>query len=536
MDRCAVCAADARFLRTRRRPSYELNTPRIRIVDLFAGGGGLSLGIAEAARRLKRGIKIVAAVELDPDAADVFALNFPEANVLVEDVAHLFHGAPGRPPTRRELGIRDQIGKVDLLLAGPPCQGHSDLNNHTRRQDPRNGLYVNVARATEVLRPRCVLIENVPAVRRDVGAAVPSATAVLEKAGYRVATAVIDLTDLGVPQRRRRHVLLASRDHRVEPATVLTTRIPCELHETRTVRWAIEDLLDVEPVEGIDAPSTASAVNSERMQWLIDNDAYDLPNAMRPKCHHGDHTYLSMYGRLRWDDVAQTITTGYGSMGQGRFVHPSRPHTITPHEAARLQTIPDFFDFGTDYPRKTWAHVIGNAVPPLLGVHIGRSLLSAMVTPSSRSGSIAERSRPTTGTPPASNEIIRKRMATTRRRDTKPELALRAELDRRNLTYLVDHSVDGSRRRADMVFPASHVAVYVDGCYWHGCPEHGTMPKANREWWRQKLSANQLRDADTDAKLAEAGWRVLRFWEHEDAAESAAVIQKVVRSRSRSGR
>jgi len=531
VDGCNTCAADAKFLRSRRRPAYEATTPRIRIVDLFAGGGGLTLGLAEAARRIGRGVRIKAAVELDQDAADVYALNFPDAVIYDGDVGTLLTGPIGRSPNRTERGFRDDLGPVDVLLAGPPCQGHSDLNNHTRRSDPRNELYVLVARAAEVLRPRCVLIENVPTVRRDAGGSVQTTIAALQGAGYRVATTIIDLTDLGVPQRRRRHILLASRVAGVDPSTVLTTMIPCGSHAPRSVRWAIEDLLAAESLDGVDSPAAASAVNLRRMQWLIEKDRYDLPNKMRPECHHDEHTYLSMYGRLQWGEPAQTITTGYGSMGQGRYVHPARARTITPHEAARLQTFPDFFDFGAEKPRRTWAHVIGNAVPPLLGVHIGRALLEGLTgrarVPKERNG---VRHRP--DVPSASSEVIRRRMSNTRRRDTKPELILRTALDRRHLAYDIDFAVDGTRRRADIVFPRSKVAVYVDGCYWHGCPDHGSTPKSNRAWWQAKFATNRARDADTDSKLDAAGWMVLRFWEHDDLVTAGAAVAEAVHHRS----
>jgi DNA (cytosine-5)-methyltransferase 1 len=377
---CRVCDADAAFLRTVTRPDYETTTPCVRIVDLFAGGGGLSLGMAEAARRVGEGTDVVLAVEQHRDAARVFARNFPKANVIEADVATLFDGTVGAVPTMAETRLREQVGSVDVLLAGPPCQGHSDLNNHTRREDPRNDLYVRVARAAEVLVPAFVLVENVATIEHDRGAAVPRATAVLERAGYSVATALLDLAEFGVPQRRRRHILLASGQAEVDPAAILSVRADCECNVPRTVEWAIADLLDVGTSTGIDASSVPSPVNLARMTWLIDNDEYDLPNVLRPKCHHAPHSYLSMYGRLRWDGPAQTITTGYGSMGQGRYVHPARARTITPHEAARLQTLPDFFDLRSSSVRSTWSHVIGNAVPPLLGVHLGVPLLQAMST------------------------------------------------------------------------------------------------------------------------------------------------------------
>ena len=118
-----------------------------------------------------------------------------------------------------------------------------------------------------------------------------------------------------------------------------------------------------------------------------------------------------------------------------------------------------------------------------------------------------------------------------RRRDTAPEMELRRRLHADGLRYRVDYPpVPELRRRADVVFTAARVAVFVDGCFWHGCPEHGTSPKANSIWWRDKIRANQQRDFDTECRLREAGWRVMRFWEHEDPDEAAARIADSVRS------
>lgn len=118
------------------------------------------------------------------------------------------------------------------------------------------------------------------------------------------------------------------------------------------------------------------------------------------------------------------------------------------------------------------------------------------------------------------------------RRDTKPELELRSALWRRGVRYRIDRSpLKGMRRRADIVFAPSKVAVYVDGCFWHSCPEHATTPKNNREWWIDKLEANVRRDRDTDRQLAEAGWLVVRVWEHEDVEQAAEDISVAVRAR-----
>lgn len=117
------------------------------------------------------------------------------------------------------------------------------------------------------------------------------------------------------------------------------------------------------------------------------------------------------------------------------------------------------------------------------------------------------------------------------RRDTAPELALRRAAWRRGLRYRVDVApLKGTRRRADMVFSRAKVAVYVDGCFWHRCPIHATAPKANSDWWADKLDTNVRRDRDTDQRLAAAGWQVLRIWEHEDMNEAADLVEELVRS------
>ena len=120
-------------------------------------------------------------------------------------------------------------------------------------------------------------------------------------------------------------------------------------------------------------------------------------------------------------------------------------------------------------------------------------------------------------------------MTSQRQRDTKGELELRSLLHRRGLRFRVHALLPGLRRRSDIVFTRARVAVFVDGCFWHGCPEHGSWPKQNADWWREKIEANQRRDRDTDARLKAAGWTVIRVWEHDDPTRAADRIVEIVR-------
>ncbi|MEV3962973.1 very short patch repair endonuclease [Nocardia sp. NPDC050193] len=127
---------------------------------------------------------------------------------------------------------------------------------------------------------------------------------------------------------------------------------------------------------------------------------------------------------------------------------------------------------------------------------------------------------------PPTDAATSARMSRQRRAHTAPELALRRELHRRGLRYFVDRApIRGQRRRADVVFPRRRIAIYVDGCFWHRCPDHATDPKNNAAWWAEKLAGNVARDRATDAALRAAGWGVIRIWEHEDPVRAADRVQ-----------
>ncbi|MHB0970851.1 MAG: DNA cytosine methyltransferase [Thermoanaerobaculia bacterium] len=357
---------DLAWLRSRKYPIGTSGSSSVRVVDLFSGCGAMSLGIAEACRALNLGFQPVLAVEFDRTKAGVYHLNFKTATVLPVPIESVLDRRPNLPLSSVERSITKEAGRVDLLIGGPPCQGHSDLNNRTRRSDPRNQLYLRMIRAAEVLRPANVLIENVPGVRHDRGGVLEKSVELLESFGYQTEVVTLYGERLGVPQRRKRTFLLAAHS---------LPRFEHEEFETasRAFSWACSDLSTSTSV--LDSPSTASKPNRKRIEFLFRTDLFDLPNRLRPSCHRDKaHSYKSMYGRLRWDEPSQTITTGFGSMGQGRYVHPREPRTITPHEAARLQFIPDFFDFG-DSSRGALAEMIGNAVPPKLSYVLALHLL-----------------------------------------------------------------------------------------------------------------------------------------------------------------
>lgn len=384
---------DGHPLRHVTRPNFENGAQSITLVDLFAGCGGITLGVSQAAHEHGLATDIALAVDFEQTAIDVYRTNFPEARrVELASVEDFFDGTLNEPLTFRETRTRESTGAVDVLVGGPPCQGHSNLNNHTRRVDAKNALYLRMARAAEVLGPRVVLIENVPAVLRDRHqgeSVVVRARRHLEKLRYRVVDEVVSVATLGVAQTRRRHLLLATQEGEVHPADVFE-QLTLNAVE-RDLEWAIGDLRNIDDGTSFDRRPQANVENLSRMQWLLEHpDVYDLPNALRPTCHQGDHSYKSMYGQLRWDEPAQTITSGFGSIGQGRYMHPEQARALTAHEAARIQGFPDYFDFSACPTRTALSTMIGNAVPPQLGA----AVLSAVLDFRERSGDTRVMSEP----------------------------------------------------------------------------------------------------------------------------------------------
>jgi DNA (cytosine-5)-methyltransferase 1 len=328
--------------------------------DLFCGCGGLSLGAMEAARAIGKRFMPIAAVDSDPIAIKVYKQNFPDSKTYTLDISEVLDGAFGSEPTPNERNFLKDVKDVEIALAGPPCQGYSSLNNHTRLKDARNALYERVARFAELVRPEHVLIENVPTVIHGREGALYQSIKEMSELGYAVDDATVDLAKIGVPQKRKRHIVVASFSKSLSVNGVIERY---RVNTENSVKWAIEDVEDETPNSSFFAPSRLSEENMKRVKYLHENDIYVLPNWLRPDCHRNGHTYPAMYGRMRLNEPAQTVTCGFLSPGQGRFVHPTRLRTLTPHEAARLQFFPDYFDFSLAESKQLLSRLIGNATP-----------------------------------------------------------------------------------------------------------------------------------------------------------------------------
>jgi DNA (cytosine-5)-methyltransferase 1 len=355
-------------------------TKKLGLVDVFSGCGGLTLGANQAAVALGADTEFLAAVDTDESALEVYQRNFPGVRTVRRNAASLVdfhvsgHGAGATFAYRPEV-IDEELaalcGSVDLYLAGPPCQGHSNLNNRTRREDPRNLLYLTAVALGVALESRLIIVENVPDVTKDRSDVVSTAMALLSGSGYRfVDSGVLAAEHLGAAQTRKRFFLIALRARGRRPTSLEEVASRLSRHAA-PVRWAIGDLLDCQASGVMDTTPAYSEENIKRIDYLFDRDLYDLPDDVRPECHREGTTYKSVYGRLRWDRPAQTITTGFLTPGRGRFIHPLRRRVLTPREAARLQFFPDSFAFvqeeGVEPSRAALGKWIGDAVPPLLG-------------------------------------------------------------------------------------------------------------------------------------------------------------------------
>lgn len=338
-------------------------TREIVLADFFSGCGGTARGFADA------GVRPVFATDWDEEAVQTFKLNFPEVNAVQRDIREL--------PTEEVVAVMPPADEAIRLLAGcAPCQPFAGHRNATTGEDERSDLVLELLRFVEAVRPQLVFVENVPGMRRASRSDGPLTefVAVLEKT-HHVAFDTISCADYGVPQTRRRLVLIASSLGEIDLPT--PTHGPSADQPYVTVRDAIHSL--PHNVDGPEAAALSShqamrltRLNRERIKATPEGgDRRNWPKRLWPDCHsRGFRGHTDVYGRLSWDKPAPTLTTKCISYSNGRFGHPSEHRAITAREAARLQTFSDSFEFSGGLTSQ--ARQIGNAVPVLLARQFGQ--------------------------------------------------------------------------------------------------------------------------------------------------------------------
>lgn len=316
-------------------------------IDLFSGCGGLSEGLRQA------GFNVIAALEVDAQAAKCYTMNHRNTTLVQKDIRRV-----------TSTDIIKILGDKELhLLAGcPPCQGFSSvrrLNKKKSARDPRNSLILDYLRLVKKLRPLTIMLENVAALKDYY--LFKELTRSLERVGYRIDCNIVNVADYGVPQRRKRLVMVGSLLGEVEIAPVTG--------ECSTVRDAIGKLISVkktrDPLHRIIADHTKKVQNIIKLIPRNGGSRADLPREYELNCHKKENIgFRDIYGRLRWDDVSSTITGGCLNPSKGRFLHPKENRVITPREAALLQTFPAKYRFPANIPKGVLAVLIGNALPP----------------------------------------------------------------------------------------------------------------------------------------------------------------------------
>ena len=317
-----------------------------RAIDLFCGCGGLTLGLKQA------GFEVIGAVEIDDLAVETYTVNHPEVHVWKRDIQGLTGGW-----VKRKLGLKK--GELDLLAGCPPCQGLSTmrtLNGGKRVNDRRNSLINQFLRFVEELEPKAVMMENVPKLVDHW--LFKGFCKRLEELGYHVNYAVLDAADYGVPQRRKRTILLAGKNGKINFAK-------------KTKRKTVADAIKGLPRAGKsgDPLHDLPERRSEKVKKLIrripkdGGSRTDLPKSSQLKCHQRCDGFKDVYGRMAWGKTAPTITSGCTNPSKGRFLHPEENRAITLREAALLQTFPEDYYFPHKKGKGKNALMIGNALP-----------------------------------------------------------------------------------------------------------------------------------------------------------------------------
>ena len=339
--------------------------PSIRVADFFCGCGGTSAGLRTA------GMRIIFGLDNDAEASATYRINFPDAAFIEKDILSV-----STDEIVREIG--DEDGPL-LISACAPCQPYSTFAS-ARRADPRRRLLLRLLPVIRRLNPEFVLVENVPGLRSQFA---PAGTfnrfkKALGSLGYYVESGVVDCQNYGVPQRRRRLLIMASRLGPIALPAPTHGRSSGVLPISTVADW-IGDLPPVQagqkhPEIPNHMASGLTELNLRRLQATPEGGGRaDWPEELRLTCHSNHRGHSDVYGRMRFDLPAPALTTKCTSISNGRFGHPRQDRPITVREAASLQTFPRDFNFVGGI--KSTTRQVGNAVPVLLAQRVGEAFI-----------------------------------------------------------------------------------------------------------------------------------------------------------------
>lgn len=342
---------------------------RIKVVDFFSGCGGTSAGLRAA------GMEIILGIDNDPDAKATFRSNFPNASFIGRDIRKI-----RTSDLQRHVSVNRQFPL--LFCACAPCQPFSKQRHEKRGNDERASLLWQFVRFVRRYKPEFIVVENVPGLQKFAGEneSFERFVSKLKSLGYHVRSGVVESRKYGVPQRRRRLVVMASL---LGPVTFpKPTHGPRERGQPYVTVWQSIGALPPIPAGG-QHPEIAnhraaglSPLNLERIRATPEGGSrIDWPEHLRLNCHtNGYNGHSDVYGRMRKDAPASGLTTRCVSLSNGRFGHPTQDRAISVREAACLQTFPLDFEFHGSL--NSMARQVGNAVPVLLAERFGQRFVS----------------------------------------------------------------------------------------------------------------------------------------------------------------